>query len=85
MGVIWRKWDASLKAVLRLSLYILLYLLSTPQTSKLFQLPIYFFLKNQFKNKMAVQTGLDYMRSRTLVDCDTMDEESKHSSPSINF
>ncbi|CAG8895735.1 unnamed protein product [Penicillium egyptiacum] len=24
---------------------------------------------------MAVQTGLDYMRSRTLVDCDTMDDE----------
>jgi hypothetical protein len=25
--------------------------------------------------KMALQTGLDYMRSRTLVDCDTMDDE----------
>ncbi|KAJ6130442.1 hypothetical protein N7512_003222 [Penicillium capsulatum] len=24
---------------------------------------------------MASQTGLDYMRSRTIVDCDTMDEE----------
>ncbi|KAJ5775529.1 uncharacterized protein N7511_000540 [Penicillium nucicola] len=24
---------------------------------------------------MAIQTGLDYMRSRTVVDCDTMDEE----------
>ncbi|OQE12321.1 hypothetical protein PENVUL_c001G09544 [Penicillium vulpinum] len=24
---------------------------------------------------MAVHTGLDYMRSRTLVDCDTMDDE----------
>ncbi|KAJ5317716.1 hypothetical protein PENANT_c004G01485 [Penicillium antarcticum] len=24
---------------------------------------------------MALQTGLDYMRSRTVVDCDTMDEE----------
>lgn len=28
---------------------------------------------------MAVQTGLDYMRSRTSVDCDTMDDEG------INF
>lgn len=27
--------------------------------------------------KMAVQTGLDYMRSRTLVDCDTMDDEGE--------
>ncbi|OQE87731.1 hypothetical protein PENNAL_c0019G06586 [Penicillium nalgiovense] len=25
--------------------------------------------------KMALQTGLDYMRSHTLVDCDTMDDE----------
>ncbi|OGE56916.1 hypothetical protein PENARI_c002G12100 [Penicillium arizonense] len=24
---------------------------------------------------MVVQTGLDYMRSRTVIDCDTMDEE----------
>lgn len=24
---------------------------------------------------MAVQSGLEYMRSRTVVDCDTMDEE----------
>lgn len=27
--------------------------------------------------KMAVQTGLDYMRSRTMIDCDTMDEEGE--------
>jgi hypothetical protein len=27
--------------------------------------------------KMVVQTGLDYMRSRTVIDCDTMDEESE--------
>jgi hypothetical protein len=30
---------------------------------------------------MAVQTGLDYMRSRTLVDCDTMDEEGTNLGP----
>lgn len=27
--------------------------------------------------KMALQTGLDYMRSHTLVDCDTMDDEGE--------
>lgn len=26
---------------------------------------------------MAMQTGLDYMRLRTHIDCDTMDDEGK--------
>lgn len=27
---------------------------------------------------MATPAGLDYMRLRTVVDCDTVDEESKY-------
>jgi hypothetical protein len=30
---------------------------------------------------METQTGLNYMRSRTVVDCDTMDEEGVLSFP----
>lgn len=31
---------------------------------------------------MAVQTGLDYMRLRTHIDCDTMDDEGKQTDSS---
>lgn len=33
---------------------------------------------------MAMQTGLDYMRLRTHIDCDTMDDEGKPTDPSIS-
>lgn len=33
---------------------------------------------------MAVQTGLDYMRLRTHIDCDTMDDEGKPTGPSTS-
>lgn len=32
---------------------------------------------------MATQTGLDYLRTRTVVDCDTLDEEGIYTSPAI--
>lgn len=37
-------------------------------------------LDSDIAPKMTTQTGLDYMRSRTVVDCDTMDEEGEVSS-----
>lgn len=30
---------------------------------------------------MAVPTGLDYMRLRTNIDCDTMDDKGKPTNP----
>lgn len=33
---------------------------------------------------MAVQTGLDYMRSRTQIDCDTLDDEGTPTDPSTS-
>jgi hypothetical protein len=43
--------------------------------SILFSSPLHHPSQTYSTLKMALQTGLDYMRSRTLVDCDTMDDE----------
>lgn len=47
--------------------------------TRLSALPCYISVKTATSFNMAVQTGLDYMRSRTFVDCDTMDDEGMHS------
>lgn len=68
-----RKWDV------RYSLHFPLPLLTLSLDSDLEPLfpllPRYPRKAPVFIFKMAAQTGLDYMRSRTIVDCDTMDPE----------